>query len=382
MFHWLKSTDHADSENRTTFIPLVLLGAVASLVGYFSNKDHNLIEQIFYPLIFIISIASSVLLGFRQISVSKIRLLFLVILTIYQIGELILYTKTGLLFSAGFSSTVIWASLIYPLSFLFLPHKLALQYSWVYFALMATIGLGGYLAAPSVNLTAVNTVIQFYLASLAYLIIETINSRYRKGFLEMSEIANTDSLTGLRNRRNMYQYLEAEYNRSRRSGNTFAVFVMDVDHFKKVNDEFGHARGDQALVNLARLLEEVLRSYDLLARWGGEEFLVLAPDTTFVEAKELAHRIVTSVSNRTLLENIPLTISAGFTVNRPSDTIDTIISRADKALYKAKTKGRNRYEWMDDFLDGTDKGGSKKTKTKYLLPQNPLWKKIKPHVKD
>lgn len=154
-----------------------------------------------------------------------------------------------------------------------------------------------------------------------------------------------DYLTGLSNRMDMYKRLEAEQARALRHGRSFAVIMADIDHFKNSNDTYGHDLGDQILVTIARTLGGYLRKEDSCSRWGGEEFLILLPETDGEEALEVAERL------RLLTENLALeagkaviraTISLGITVYAAGDTIDTCIKRADEALYKAKNSGRNR----------------------------------------
>lgn len=124
----------------------------------------------------------------------------------------------------------------------------------------------------------------------------------------------------------------------------FVVMLADVDHFKDINDSLGHAAGDQTLQSVARALESSLREYDICARWGGEEFLLLIPITSEDQASVVAERLRRAVS---LLPPPapalkPCTISIGFTRHRPGERLDDTLLRADQALYQAKADGRNR----------------------------------------
>ncbi len=164
--------------------------------------------------------------------------------------------------------------------------------------------------------------------------------------LELKTLARTDPLTGLANRRVFAEAAEAEFERCKRFNSTAALLMIDIDHFKKVNDVRGHQAGDTALVALANLLTATVRTTDVPARHGGEEFVVLLTGTTLTGAAELAERI----RERTARMSAPspsgdfrLTISIGATVFTPGDEDWTeALRRADQALYQAKSTGRNK----------------------------------------
>lgn len=177
--------------------------------------------------------------------------------------------------------------------------------------------------------------------------IVRISDQYQTMLHQLKErlehASNYDSLTGLPNRRYMTGRLEeAAAQAARRPENTFAVMIADIDHFKAVNDSFGHAAGDRVLHAVARALELTLREYDLCARWGGEEFLLLFPACAQENAPAVAERLRRSVHEAPRVDAPPApTISIGYTLHRPGENIDATLLRADEALYKAKAAGRN-----------------------------------------
>ena len=163
------------------------------------------------------------------------------------------------------------------------------------------------------------------------------------------ELSNTDHLTGLFNRRYLMEALEKEVQRSLRKMGNLSLIILDIDHFKQVNDTYGHLQGDVALQKVALQLQKELRAYDTAARYGGEEFIAILPDATLEEAVFVANRVRTSIHETRfsgVLSPLSLTVSIGVArLSSPGCTsVDNIIKLADDALYRAKTNGRNRVE--------------------------------------
>jgi diguanylate cyclase (GGDEF)-like protein len=161
----------------------------------------------------------------------------------------------------------------------------------------------------------------------------------------LHQLSATDQLTGLANRRVMMRRLEEEHARYQRSGHGYAVVMIDLDYFKKVNDTYGHGVGDQVLRGLAAILQTCQRRTDTIARTGGEEFMLLMPLTDVDGALAHARRICDNVSVAYLptdAGNLQVTLSLGVAEVLPAeDSVDCVVSRADAALYKAKGAGRN-----------------------------------------
>lgn len=163
-------------------------------------------------------------------------------------------------------------------------------------------------------------------------------------------MSQTDHLTQVANRRHLFDRLSQELNRVRRLGQPLSLAIMDVDHFKRVNDTYGHLCGDQVLVQLAGQLKGSLRAYDLVGRYGGEEFCLVLPNTTLQDALALVERLRVRISETQFVHGhlcLQVTISAGVTCTAGQpDTLaaDALLSQADEALYRAKTSGRNQTE--------------------------------------
>jgi diguanylate cyclase (GGDEF)-like protein len=154
--------------------------------------------------------------------------------------------------------------------------------------------------------------------------------------------AYQDALTGLPNRRAFDERLRAELQRARRHGQVFALLLLDIDNFKAINDTHGHTMGDQVLQRLAQILVRRLRLSDALARWGGEEFGLLLPETTGLAAIRLAETLRRAVEHARFFNVERLTVSIGVSQFAPDDSIDSLFRRVDQALYSAKAQGRNR----------------------------------------
>jgi diguanylate cyclase (GGDEF)-like protein len=161
---------------------------------------------------------------------------------------------------------------------------------------------------------------------------------------QLSQLSVTDRLTGLSNRLKLDQTLEAEFQRSQRTGASLSVILTDVDHFKSVNDTHGHQTGDEVLVGIANLLKAGARQIDVVGRWGGEEFLLVCPDTDADSAKAVAERLRQAISTHAFPAVGQKTASFGVATLQAEDSITALIARADKALYQAKAAGRNRVE--------------------------------------
>ena len=172
--------------------------------------------------------------------------------------------------------------------------------------------------------------------------LDAANDTLRKKNEELERVSVTDGLTGLYNRRRLMEVLSDEARRSQRLKHTFAVLMVDVDHFKKYNDSFGHLAGDGVLTRVAALLREATREVDFVARYGGEEFLVMLPETGMPEALEIAERIRSRIAEEAFPSR-RMTVSIGvaeFPLH--GGTPEQVIAAADEALYEAKREGRDK----------------------------------------
>jgi diguanylate cyclase (GGDEF)-like protein len=182
----------------------------------------------------------------------------------------------------------------------------------------------------------------------------------------VKRLALTDALTGLHNRRSFEAILEREVEKTRRTGQRFALLMLDIDHFKAINDRYGHAAGDEALRTVAKILAATSRKIDCCARLGGDEFAVLLPETSEGDAPFVVRRIQRAIDDHNQNADIPLSVSIGARIVDPVNP-EAILAQADRAMYDAKAQGANEPptdlegdlgSWLDedasiDFTPGT-----------------------------
>jgi diguanylate cyclase (GGDEF)-like protein len=162
-------------------------------------------------------------------------------------------------------------------------------------------------------------------------------------------LSQTDPLTGLYNRRHMMATLESEFDRSNRISSPFSLLMIDLDHFKRVNDTYGHQQGDIVLQSISQEIQAQLRQYDSAARFGGEEFALLLPETNLSEGTMVAERlrqIISKIQFSDSISDLKITASIGIAAipHKKINTTEDLIRLADDALYAAKSNGRNRVE--------------------------------------
>jgi diguanylate cyclase (GGDEF)-like protein len=161
---------------------------------------------------------------------------------------------------------------------------------------------------------------------------------------ELQILASTDSLTKVYNRAKYDEIMEREIERAKRHNRFLSIVMFDIDVFKRINDTYGHLSGDRVLKTIVSLIKEEVRKIDYLIRWGGDEFILILPETNLEGTKGLAERIRNSIANHKFDNMEGVTVSLGITHFSKGDTKDTLMKRADEALYKAKMNGGNRVE--------------------------------------
>jgi diguanylate cyclase (GGDEF)-like protein len=239
-----------------------------------------------------------------------------------------------LAFGAGMAAPTLWASLV--------DHSIPLALGLAAIALVALGQVYGFMTRKLVR----ESIDAHLLAERTAARLKTSNEALVRAMHDLDRLASLDHLTQCLNRRAMIREIERECSRSERQGTTFGLIMLDLDHFKSVNDRWGHAAGDMVLTSIASALAGQLRPTDVLARWGGEEFLCLLTDVddgTLFQKAESMRRLIENTPIRIAGDTINMTISLGVVIaSSRTRSIEELVDAADKALYLAKTNGRNR----------------------------------------
>jgi diguanylate cyclase (GGDEF)-like protein len=301
--------------------------------------------------------------------VASAMVIYLLLFFIFRLGNLSagFYGLIYLTSLNGFMGNTLigWRSGLFILLFLMVP---AIFYNpiftkiekqilcFLYGAVIVTTIALGFMVVPPVHFNAlqlqtmnsftilITCVVWACISYLDYRNSNVIATRLMDLNNQLAYLASRDSLTNLLNRRTMIQFIEMEHVRSTRSGKSFGLIMADVDDFKQVNDEHGHAAGDLVLTELSAMLSATLRKQDLTARWGGEEFLILLPETDFDGVQIAAEKIRDLVSRSSFMyqgRSIRITLSIGGVVCQNQEDWGDCIKHADRALYYGKNHGKN-----------------------------------------
>ncbi|MGX5914002.1 GGDEF domain-containing protein [Aliidiomarina sp. Khilg15.8] len=242
----------------------------------------------------------------------------------------------------GGNYSLMWVTIMPPLVFFLLGSRVG---AWVSAVLFAYIIGYLYIKLPTFEPTAFSlgallNVIEVLVA--LWFIFRHYERSRASAFEELERLSNTDKLTGLYNRLRLDELLSEQLALSQRSGSPFSVVLCDIDHFKKINDDYGHLVGDEVLIELSTLLQQHTRATDYVGRWGGEEFLIICPATTVEGAQKLIESLRLAVADLRFSQDLTLTMSFGIAAAHSPGTIASILKTADTALYEAKRQGRNR----------------------------------------
>lgn len=246
----------------------------------------------------------------------------------------------------------VWIAMVFVLAYFVFEPRTAWRVS---LGIFTAFGVAGILAlAPQVTAGAPidsNAVLQLYISQLCYLVFFRLLILAKEHALQaqikaiqLYQLAHTDPLTGVANRRSIIEAMHRALEHHNKTKEPLSLVLLDLDHFKQVNDQYGHETGDKVLVHVARLMRQNLRQGDYVGRWGGEEFVLLLPSTSLQEAQELCHRLRQLLAENSLESLRPVSASFGIASAIPGDTPDQLVSRADAAMYLSKQAGGNRIE--------------------------------------
>ncbi len=253
-----------------------------------------------------------------------------------------LYALVGLL------SIKVYLTVYYALTFLIFTPQKALRFTLSVLAVFVAASLPNVANAEFTNidllipLTMTLAHIMLIFALNAFARLEPELRETRRSAEQLERLAYHDFLTGIANRRQVEVLAQIALASAQRRRESFSVLMLDIDRFKKINDTYGHYVGDDILRELAARLKGELRESDIFGRWGGEEFIVITPVTDKDEGHALAERLRLSLKAKPLAKRHRVTVSCGLAHYRSGDTLDTLVNRADAALYRAKEGGRDR----------------------------------------
>ncbi|WP_054520135.1 GGDEF domain-containing protein [Thermanaerothrix daxensis] len=325
-----------------------LAGIPSILAVWLQHHTDNPFIAITYPVLILAGLAWSAALLWPRIPLAWIERTVLLTISLLFLSKLVylLFFTPNLASVWAEVEAVFWVfAFIFVIGYIALPRHLALGLSVFHLVVTSVLGLWRFWDGPS--LLGVEFLrLEVRIAGLSFLlfVLARTKDEFSRTLLaanQMHQMAHTDSLTQLPNRRGLNRLLEEHLARRK----PFTVILVDIDHFKLINDTFGHESGDVILRQVGECLQRQIRAGDVIGRWGGEEFLILAAEQEAQSALQLAQRLRETVEGFDFNQGIPVTASFGVTLSREQDTPDSLIKRADLALYRAKHNGRNRVEW-------------------------------------
>jgi diguanylate cyclase (GGDEF)-like protein len=341
---------------RLRLLKLLLCCGVGALtlVWFFEASTSGLaaIDRVAYPTLITIFALSVVLLLVKPSMLEHIERAAFATFASY----VVLHAQPVLLTGADrytLASLAQWFPLVYTAAFFFLGTRRAIVVSaLIYLSVSLPYGVDLITHDPSTwtpdrellmfNLICSHPVYIVTLSGIAKLKTQVTQARAHADVLHIA--ASVDYLTGVANRRTVSDLLQRALEQTQQSGAVVSVILLDIDHFKSVNDLFGHAIGDMVLVQACSILQGQLRASDMLGRWGGEEFLIVASSTDAAEAAQMAERLRMVIAKHTFEQVGQLAASFGVATSLLQDTPESLVKRADEALYLAKQSGRNRVE--------------------------------------
>jgi len=358
--HPIETIESLRALKRIIYIWAITAALLAVLVGWIPKAlsgTTTSYERFIFPITTILLLVLLILLWRIARALIWVELSFFGITTLSLLGQLkaILETpKTPLMPNhlAAFADVLYWFPLVYVLAFLIFDNRrLLLTGSLIFFA--SSVALGLLYVIPeyvSRGETAdMYLLLRFFLANIVYIFLLMVGLRLNEQYIRlrtlaetMTHLAHTDSLIRIANRRELDSTIESEIKRIERHAQPLSAILFDLDFFKQVNDNYGHEAGDTVLKEIAIVVQAHLRRSDLLGRWGGEEFLVITPQTDSIQARTLAERLRKAIFSHPLEDVGTITASFGVAEYHPPESAEAWLKRADDALYAAKQGGRNQ----------------------------------------
>lgn len=337
-----------ERRKRQFFLLALLVGIPSiSFVWTFQAGENEFIRY-GYLLLILVAILGLIGLLWKRIPITWVEYLIQTSIVLFFSAKYLyfLYFSPNLAAEWQEIEATFWViSMMYIIGYLIADHHFALKLSIAYSLLTTLLGVvrlwqDSFLLVELVRLQTRVMVISLLTFILAKVKDDLAISQREKAAME--EMAHTDELTRLPNRRSFTEMLEKRLQHPR----IFALLLIDIDHFKRINDEYGHQNGDMVLARVGHALRLRQRPGDAVARWGGEEFVLLLEESDAQNARQVAERLRKAIEVLNP-SNIPITISIGGTLCARGDTVESIFQRADRMLYLAKANGRNCVAWSE-----------------------------------
>jgi diguanylate cyclase (GGDEF)-like protein len=320
-------------------LPLVSLTAIGTWFQL-GRSEIAVTDYYLLPIIAALFAAGTIWLALDSRRVTVVQVATLVLAAVYELVDLYTTFAVELNRSGALGQGAVWFAVVTVAAFVVLPERRALCFGIVYNGLGLAVNVVSF--SGGANTVQTNALLQFHASNAAVLILMLFLAQLQAKYHEANRLAQTDMLTGLLNRRSLQSRLEA----NARGGKVFSVAMLDVDFFKRINDSRGHAFGDEVLREIAFTLSNHAPADSSVARWGGEEFLILLPGMRADEARICATQLCEAVM-RAHPGGIEITLSAGVAQSKPHEPVKRLLERADEALYRVKATGRNRATLME-----------------------------------
>ena len=338
-----------DVYQRTLFIGMLVILCAWSL--YFINGVKIFLDSLVYPFFFVFSLVSfSFFNRFGERFLKYFEYSAFAITFIYFFVEFVQDAVNGLYGSGlNFSRFLIWIPILYAIAFFVFPSRKALYWSGVFLACVFIVGIGYSTQnweRPGIGEDGM-TLIQIYLSGLIYIslfyTIAMLKDRYTETQVRsefMTSLVNLDTLTGAHSRNRISELLSFYIADAETDKYALSIIMLDVDKLKQVNDTYGHNAGDYVLNRIVELLRPNIRETDFLGRWGGDEFLVVCPNTGADQVILLANRLAQAIENGVFVDVGNLSISVGVATYQPGDVAESLLKRADDEMYCQKKMKR------------------------------------------
>jgi diguanylate cyclase (GGDEF)-like protein len=307
-------------------------------------------EGVIFPVITVLCLSLLVAMWRTIRALVWVELSLFAIMTIGMLARLLEILQSPINRFEGFSDLLYWFPLAYVMAFLIFESRRQLLIASLLF-FFSSVAVGLVHTVPDLlrgDTTDIYVLGRFYFANATYIFLLIAGARLNEQYVRvhvlaetMTHLAHTDALMQISNRRELEATLAREVNRATRHSQPLSAVLFDLDHFKHVNDNYGHQVGDTVLQETARLVQVALRTSDFLGRWGGEEFLVIAPQTDSIQAHRLAERLRNDIAIHPHKQVGRITASFGVAQYQAGELPETWLKRADNALYVAKQNGRN-----------------------------------------